>query len=217
VPFYVVTAPEPGIYETWAECKAATQGRKNARYMKVQTAEEAQSILDGGVFLDPGLHAFTDANASGGVGIVLVMGGTPSSSPPEVLKEIPTTVAKILKETQIPGLEAEVAVAAAIRDLANIFAEMVALYAAIREVPTGSSLTIVYDYLGVDRFMSGEWDSKDEPIRRVVDASRRLAEEKSLHLSYRHQPGHSSSWAGRHDYARFNARADELATEAAES
>ena len=68
MPYYVVTSPEPGIYETREACQAATQGRKNPRFMKVETAEEAQAVLDGGVFLDPGLHAFTDANAAGGVG-----------------------------------------------------------------------------------------------------------------------------------------------------
>jgi fructose-1,6-bisphosphatase len=43
--------------------KAAAQGRKNARYMKVETAEEAQAILDGGVFLDP-------SGAPGGVALL---------------------------------------------------------------------------------------------------------------------------------------------------
>ena len=97
-----------------------------------------------------------------------MLGGTPSSSPPEVIKEIPTTVGAVLADAHVAGLETKAEVDGALGDLANIFAEMVALYAAIREVPTGSSLTIVHDYLGVDRFMRGEWESKDEPIRRVV-------------------------------------------------
>jgi hypothetical protein len=34
-------------------------------------------------------------------------------------------------------------------------------------------------------------------------------------VRFRHQRGHESTFAGRNDFARYNARADKLATEAA--
>jgi hypothetical protein len=48
-----------------------------------------------------------------------------------------------------------------------------------------------------------------------VAACTALAASRRLALAFRHQRGHQSSWAGRDDFAHFNARADALATEAA--
>ena len=75
MPFYVITKPEElkNIYDTWDECEAVVDEVKGARYQKAHSREEAEALLAGtGVVLSPGLHVFTDGNAMGGVGAVVV-------------------------------------------------------------------------------------------------------------------------------------------------
>lgn len=48
-------------------------------------------------------------------------------------------------------------------------------------------------------------------VTEVVEACRRLARERGITVAFRHQPGHRTTWAGRDDFAQFNARADTLA------
>jgi hypothetical protein len=52
-------------------------------------------------------------------------------------------------------------------------------------------------------------------VAEIVGACTTLAETRRLTVAFRHQRGHQSSWAGRDDFAHFNAHADSLATEAA--
>jgi hypothetical protein len=52
-------------------------------------------------------------------------------------------------------------------------------------------------------------------VAEVVAACRRLIETHKLQVAFRHQRGHESTFAGRNDFAKYNARADKLATEAA--
>jgi hypothetical protein len=63
--------------------------------------------------------------------------------------------------------------------------------------------------------MTGRWKTKDPLVTEVVAACKTLASARRLTLAFRHQRGHQSSWAGRDDFAHFNAQADALATEAA--
>jgi hypothetical protein len=214
---YVVTEPESvrGAYETWAQCRDAVRGKSGARYMKVRGAEEAEAILFGsGVVLAPGLYAFTDGNTLGGVGVVIVAGGGLEGTEPSVIKEIATSVIFAFRGAGIPALESDVLVVTALRRVRNVLAELAGLYTAVLEVPIGAVVTVVHDYEGVGAFMEeGRWRARDPAVKAVASACRELAHSKSLELTFRHQPGHHSDWAGRHDLARFNARADSLAAE----
>ena len=49
----------------------------------------------------------------------------------------------------------------------------------------------------------------------IVAACRDLIGRRRLAVRFRHQRGHAAAWAGRDDFAHFNARADALASEAA--
>lgn len=47
--WYVVwVGANPGIYETWAECRAQIQGYPNAKYKSFETMQEAQKAFRGG-------------------------------------------------------------------------------------------------------------------------------------------------------------------------
>jgi hypothetical protein len=214
---YVVTAPDSirGIYTTWAECLAKVSGVAGARYMGVTSMEKAQAILDGGIPLPVGSYAFTDGNADGGVGVVLVHQLTDAESSAHAIS---TSVHEVFGEAGLLGLESPEAVAAALADHRNILAEMAALYVVLRGAEPKSSFTVVHDYVGVAEWMDeGGWKAHKPVLRAVAEACRTMIGEGRLHVTFQHQKGHSSTWAGRDDFAYWNARADALATEGSRS
>lgn len=212
---YVVTAPERirGVYESWPACEAAVKGVKGARYQAVASRSQAEAMLRGeGAALDPGLYAFVDGNHLGGVGVVLVDGSTEE---PAVVEALGMTVTEVFAGGGVASLTEPKAIAAALARLRNVLAELAALYLALRLVPDRAAMTVVHDYEGVGAWMTGRWKTKDPLVAEVVAACKSLAATRGLTLAFRHQRGHQSSWAGRDDFAHFNARADALATEAA--
>jgi ribonuclease HI len=215
---YVITEPESikGVCETWDECRSKVVGVKGAKYQKVHDEAEAQALLKGtGVVLNPGLHVFTDGNDRGGVGVVIVWMSQDPSDDPIVVAEIATSVGRIFYGGVVAALASEQDVDAALQKSRNVLAELGGLYLALWQAPDNSAMTIVHDYEGVASWMTGKWKAKEPVVRAIVDVSKQIEEDKRLDLSFLWQRGHTSSWAGRHDLARFNARADALATRAA--
>ena len=218
---YVIAKPEVarGIYDSWDQCWAALDGTKGERrYMEVSSREEGEAILDGyGVVLKAGSYAFTDGNGLGGVGVVLV-GMDDDDNEPVTVNEIPTSVAGVFRGSVIPGLDSDESISEALARQKNILAEMAALFLALRELPEEAEVTIVHDYVGVGSWMEGDSKPpKDPALKAVIAACVDLRDGKGLRLTFLHQPSHRSDWAGRHDLARFNRRADELATEGGKS
>jgi hypothetical protein len=212
----VVTAPERvrGIYDTWAACAAAVKGVSGARYQAVSSREQAEAMLRGeGTALEPGLYAFVDGNHLGGVGVVLVEQGRDDE--PQVRETLGVTVREVFAMAPLPSLRTALDVTAALRKLRNVLAELAALYLALRLVPEGSTVTIVHDYEGVGAWMQGRWRAKDSLVAEIIDGCHALVARRRLSVGFRRQQGHAASWAGRDDFAHFNARADALATEAA--
>lgn len=209
--WYVVTKPDSarGIYETWAECKALVNRVRGARYQSVESREKAEAMLGDGIVLPAGTYAFTDGNAQGGVGVVIVDGG--GSAPP---KEHAVSVAQVFAGQGIAGLETDDDVEAALEGLHNILAELAGLFLALRLVPPPTELTIVHDYKGIAAWMEGRWKTRNPIVTSVVTACRQLVQDRGLVVTYQHQRGHQSSWAGRDDFAYWNDRADKLATRA---
>jgi hypothetical protein len=165
-----------------------------------------------GLQLEPGLYAFVDGNAMGGIGVVLV---EQRDAGPAKTRELATTVYDVFAPAGIPGLDTRSKITAATDALQNIIAELGALYAALREAPRGSALTVVHDYEGVGAWLEGRWKTKNPLVAELVAACRALIETRGLRVRFRHQRGHESTFAGRNDFARYNGRADKLATDAA--
>ena len=189
------------------------KGVRGARYQAVASREQAEAMLRGeGESLSAGLYAFVDGNHLGGVGVVLV---DATGEDPNVVEALGMTVRQVFAGGAVASLTEPKAIATALTRLRNILAELAALYLALRLASEGVSLTIVHDYEGVGAWMTGRWKTKDPLVAEVIAACRTIATERRLALSFRHQRGHQSSWAGRDDFAHFNARADALATEAA--
>ncbi len=212
---YVVTAPERirGVYASWPECEAVVKGVRGARYQAVASRAQAEAMLRGeGGGLEPGRYAFVDGNHLGGVGVVMV---DATAEEPTVEEALGLTAAEVFAGGAVASLTEPTAIAAALARLRNVLAELGALYLALRLAPEGASLTIVHDYEGVGAWMTGRWKTRDPLVTEIIAACRALASARRLTLSFRHQRGHQAAWAGRDDFAQFNARADALATEAA--
>jgi hypothetical protein len=212
-PVYVVTAPPDvrGIYDAWETVDRLQRGR-NICQMLVWGREGAKAILNGpGVVLGPGLHGFTDGNAPGGVGVVLVDGPRDDDDP--AVAEIATSVREIFLRSGREGLDTEADMENLLSHGASAVAEMAAVYRALSEVSPGAEVTIVSDYDGVAKLMGGVAKPKKPFMKQLVAASLALAREKGLRARYVHHPGHRSSSCGRHDLALFNQCADALATE----
>jgi hypothetical protein len=210
---YVVTEPEEirGIYESWEECRAKVAGVAGARYQAVAGRHIAEAMLEGpGISLDPGRYAFTDGNADGGVGVVLV--SVASDGTTEV-EEIAKSVREIFDRSGIAGLESPEAIARATTQRRNEFTEMAGLYLALSRSKEGNHLTVVHDYKGVAEYIENRWQARGSVTPAIVEACRILIRERKLQVSFRYQPGHQSGWAGRDDFAYWNGRADRLARE----
>jgi ribonuclease HI len=211
---YVVTAPASirGIYDTWDACRAAVSGVAGARYQGVTSRAVAEAMLRGeGLRLEPGAYAFVDGNAMGGIGVVLVEQG---KSGPASVREVAATVYDVFGRAGIPSLDTRSKITAATDSLQNILAELGALYAALKEAAPGSTLTVVHDYEGVGAWLEGRWKTKNPIVAEVVAACRALIDTRGLRVRFRHQRGHESTFAGRNDFAAYNARADQLAIDA---
>jgi hypothetical protein len=116
---YVVTEPESSrrVYDTWGECQGMLAGSVGPRRCtKVESREEGSAILSGGVILDPGLHAFTDGNARGDVGVVVVLMSDNENSEPQVVQEIATSVGPVFEDVAIPGLQSGESIEEALGD-----------------------------------------------------------------------------------------------------
>jgi len=121
---------------------------------------------------------------------------------------------EVLAGAGIPDVSTRGQVTAALERLRNVLAGLAALYLALTLVPDGAAVTVVHDYEGVGAWMEGRWKTRDATVAAVVEACRALIARRALEVRYRHQRGHQSAWAGRDDFAHYNARADALATEA---
>lgn len=213
-PVYVVTAPPDlrGIYDVWEDVEPLQHGRDICQ-MLVWGRRSAEAILDGrGVALGPGLHAFTDGNAQGGVGVVLVEGPRERDETP--LSEVATSVRTVFVGSGRDGLDREADIDSVLSRNAPAVAELAAVYRAFVEVPMGAEVTVVSDYDGVGKLMrSAEAKPQKRHMKFLVAACIAIAGEKGLRPRYAHYPGHRSSWCGRHDLAHFNYCADRLARE----
>ncbi len=115
---------------------------------------------------------------------------------------------------RLPQFETDRAIAQALAELQNVLAELTAAFYAIRLTAPATALTLVYDYVAIGHWLQGTWTAQDSRLRTLISETLLLANEKGLHLHFHHQPAHRSTFAGRHDYAELNARADALATAA---
>ena len=87
------------------------------------------------------------------------------------------------------------------------------LYDVVDSIAAGTTFILVHDYNGIAEWMQGRWRMKDAVIRGIIAACRLRAMERGLSIAFYHQRGHRA--VSYNEYARYNARADALATRGA--
>ena len=191
--------------------------------MKVRSSDpaisahaHAQALITGeGVVLHPGRkHVFTDANAAGGIGIIVVEGmadGAAASPWP------PTNVYEVLGGAGLAGLATRTQIRRALAEQRNILAEMTALLAVVRSQLERGEFTLVFDYWGVERWIQGSWRGAKHPATvAVIKACKDVIDEGGgARIEFKYQVAHQRTIIGRDDYAYWNGRADELASQGA--
>jgi hypothetical protein len=91
----------------------------------------------------------------------------------------------------VPGLTRTRVTAEALGRLRTILAELAALLHVLRHAPA-NHFTVVHDYESVAKWIQGDWKARD-PMLAVVEACRRLIQERGLAVDLHHQPGHQST------------------------
>jgi hypothetical protein len=155
-----------------------------------------------------------DGNHLGGVGIVFVKR---KRSGEAITKKISTTVYQIFTEAKLPGLHSPAAIGTELKRVRNVLAELAGLYKALGHIASGTSLTIVYDYKGIEAWLKGSWKARDPIVAEIVKACERIIADKSLKVRYRYQPAHQAQTTAYNDFAFYNGIADSLATQGANS
>lgn len=167
--FYAVwSGRKPGIYETWEEAKKQVHGYPGAGYKGTATYEEAKSLMENNGAQVPGAsakapagsgtsmelsepYAFTDGSYNSATGVFGYGGFLVSEG----------------KKHPIQGSSDDPDLAASW----NVAGETCGAMAAIdKAIELGlRQLTIYYDYEGVKKWATGEWEAKKTVSQRYRD------------------------------------------------
>lgn len=191
--FYAVRRGKtPGVYRTWAECKAQVDGYSCASYKSFATAEEAMAFIAG----NPEETA-ADAEEDG---VIAYVDGSYHSGTGEFSYGM--VVLRDGKEYYFcdKGNDPELA------SMRNVAGEIKGAEAAMRYAleQNCTSITIVHDYEGIAKWCLGEWKTGKEGTRAYKAYYDSVKDRVAIH--FRKVRGHSND--------KYNDMADSLAKKA---
>lgn len=185
-----------GIFESWKECQDATAGYSNAEYKGFVTLEEAEKYLNNEVaLLDNGKTEEVNLEPTKIVAYV-------DGSYDDKLKKysfgcvILTPSGDTIKEYGNGDNPASLAIR-------NVAGEMLGAMFAVRWAITNgySKIELRYDYVGIEKWITGEWKANNELAKKYVDAMNDW--KGSIHITFLKIAAHSNN--------KYNDMADELA------
>lgn len=91
----------------------------------------------------------------------------------------------------------------------NVGAELNGAILGLSNVESGSSVVLVFDYMGVGAWLTENWKIKDPEVQSKIDALRLVIKTKRLTVHYIHHAGHQRDGSA---FTRWNAEADALCT-----
>lgn len=194
-----------GIFQSWADCKAAVDGYSGAEYKGFGTLEEAEAYLGGGKKAfsgkTEGINAFQGQNVSG-EGEVVKKGGKEVPEPGTLLAYVDGSYDNALKKyafgcvfiTSDGSVETEYGNGDNEESLKhrNVTGEMLgAMYAVKVAMLNGfEQVRICYDYEGIEKWVTGEWRSKTELTQKYAHAMREWG--KDIKICFRKVAAHSN-------------------------
>lgn len=184
----------PGIYKTWSDCEKQVNGYPGATYKSFSSEEEAISYLNGESEpiiekdIDTGLEVYVDGSFNAlkeqyGWGFVLVNNGESISTGKGTGHN-----ASYIGNHQVAG-----------EIISVIEGVKRAIYKGYKNV------CVVYDYEGVEKWMTGDWQAKSKIAQAYIYYMIEL--QKKIDISFKKVKAHSGN--------KFNDIADKLAKEGA--
>lgn len=187
--YAVKSGRKVGVFLTWSECEEQVKGFKGAEYKKFNTLNEAEKFVgitstenelsedNDIVFYVDG--SFNERTKNVGYGLVLIIDNE------VIIKDLGTTHPH--EETSLRNVLGEVKGAIKATDiaLANGYKE----------------ITIVYDYVGIEKWAKGEWNAKNEVTKYYKKIMKNRM--KYMKINFRKVKSHSND--------KWNDEADRLA------
>lgn len=185
----------PGIYETWDDCKAQTEGFPGAIYKGFATLEEAEAYMGDEEVEDAGDEvtvsegeaiayvdgSFDEVSGNYGAGIVILL---------------PKEEVRISHMYNNPDMA----------EMRNVAGEIMASVEAMRYAASNGikRIKIYHDYQGISSWCNGEWKTEKEGTKLYKQFYEKISEK--LDVEFVKVKGHSNN--------KLNDLADYLAKEA---
>jgi ribonuclease HI len=195
--FYAVrVGNEPGIYESWEECKKNIDGYRNAQYKAFATREEALAYLNNEDITKQHKSLAKESNT-----VIAYVDGSYSESASKYSFGciLITPQGEVIKKSGL-GDDPK---ALLIRNVAGELQG--AMYAVKTAYELGYSRVLIrHDYIGIAKWHSKEWKAKDEVAKIYVEYMEKLG--KSIEIDFEKVQAHSGD--------KYNEEADKLARSA---
>lgn len=189
--YAVKNGREPGIYKTWTECQKQIHGFKNASYKSFSTLEEAEQFIQEKKEMpkiENGLIAYVDGSFNAkkkiyGYGAVLIEGQ------------------KVIQRLSGQGNHPDCLPS---RNVAGeIFGSLAAVKYAV-EHPEYDGIIIYYDYMGIEKWATGEWKANKKLTQYYVSQMNHY--QKQISILFMKVEAHTGDF--------YNEQADKLAKKA---
>ncbi len=184
--YAVKKGKNPGIYNTWDECKKEVEGYKGAEYKSFNNIKDATDFLNDVEMVVSNIRAYVDGSFNQSTneysfGAVLLMDG----------KE--THFKKKFNDEEYASMRN---VSGEIKGAAFIINYLIKLN--VKEV------SIYYDYEGIEKWYNGKWKTNSESTKRYVDFAKDA--NKKIKVNFVKVKSHSND--------KYNDLADRLAKDA---
>jgi len=90
----------------------------------------------------------------------------------------------------------------------NVGAELRGAKLGLEHVPDGARVVLVFDYLGVGAWMTGNWQARDVEVQEITGQIRSIIKTKCLDVVFVHHRGHQKPRDELDLFTRYNAAAD---------